>query len=77
MSGGLGVETEKGAINFDVQNYANDIVAAMVDVCTMKNIDPPILVKIRNSLLNSSFKEIKTLACSQIRFFFSGAFPLS
>lgn len=59
VSGGLGVEAEKGAINFDVQNYANDIVAAMVDVCTMKNIDPPILVKSWNSTLFYTLKELR------------------
>lgn len=46
VGGGLGIDFgEKGhAVNYTPQNYANDVVAAMKDVCRRKGVAPPTIV---------------------------------
>ena len=44
VGGGLGVDFGGGGVNYDVDNYANDVVAAVQDICRRKGLTPPALI---------------------------------
>jgi arginine decarboxylase len=44
VGGGLGVDFGGGGMNYDVDNYANDVVAAVQDICRRRGLPPPALI---------------------------------
>ena len=44
VGGGLGVDFGGAEVNYSTQNYCNDVVAAVQDICRRRDIAPPVII---------------------------------
>ena len=61
VGGGLGVDYNgtkgwggQSSVNYSMQNYANDVVAALQDTCTRTGVTPPAIVSESGRAIASS-----------------------
>ncbi|KAK3260342.1 hypothetical protein CYMTET_30701 [Cymbomonas tetramitiformis] len=66
---GGNVQGSSSSANYTVQNYANDVVAAVQDVCIQKGVPPPILVSESGRALASH----QSVLCFDVRAVSSGS----
>ena len=44
VGGGLGVDFGGAEVNYNTQNYCNDVVAAVQDICRRRDVAPPVII---------------------------------